>query len=207
MKTKLFLDFDGTVFDTIAYGNLLWDVFVKAGFELDEIESTYKAECLDYKYSPEGHAERLAKLHEYNEVLALSRIERLYGKVKSLIFDDVSKFLGAIDRELYEVDLLSLGDIAFQKKKIKASGLVQYFDNTFVTEKQKWDYLPEIISENERFVIIDDRGDAMEKVSKEFRKAMAIEINRNGGQYDIMEQDNRFNGVKVKSLNQAIKYL
>lgn len=207
MKTKLFIDFDGTLFNTEGFRNLIFEVFTKAGFEMDEIVATYQAECLDYKYDIDGQLERLAKIKSFDIELARKRLEKVYARVPDEIFADVKKGLESIDRDRYEVNLLTLGDIAFQKKKVECSGLLKYFDAKYYCENQKWLYLDERVNESERFVVMDDRGDALEKIAKKFKKSLCLQVAR--GAVDILDSvaGSHFSGIKVKTLTQALKYL
>ena len=44
-KTKIFIDFDGTIFNTELFRNRIFDVFEAAGFTDAQILREYKAEC------------------------------------------------------------------------------------------------------------------------------------------------------------------
>ena len=59
----------------------------------------------------------------------------------------------------------------------------------------------------EHFIIIDDRGDTMEKIAKKYKRSLPIEINRKKDPTDPMEGNNGFKGIVVKNLKQAEKYL
>ena len=207
MKIKLFVDFDGTVFDTLGFKKRLFEIFTKAGFSHDEIEKTYNAECLDYKYSPLNNLKRLAKIHDFDIKKAKERLKKLYLEVPKYVFSDVHEFLSQINKKKYELNLLTLGDKEFQKEKFDHSALEKYFNNLYYTEIQKWDYFKGLVKENDRFIIIDDRGDTMEMISKKYKQSLPIEINRQEESSDDMESSNNFDGIKVKNLKQAIKYL
>lgn len=207
MKTKLFIDFDGTIFNTEGFKTLVFEVFTKAGFEMDDIEATYRSECLDYKYDIESQMRRLAEIHSFDIELARGRLEKIYNKVPEEIFPDVKDGLLKIDRNNYEVNLLTLGDPGFQKKKAKHSGLLKYFDQGYYCDIQKWLYLDGLVNQNERFVMIDDRGDALEKIAKKFKKSLCIQMARASIDRLDSAAASPFSGIKVKSLTQALKYL
>jgi len=209
MKIKLFIDFDGTIFDTAGFKKEIQGIFVRAGYNDADIQKAYVASSMDYCYSIEEHFERLQKIKKINPKLTLARVGDVYKKTKKYIFDDVEEFLKNIDREKYEVILFTLGNVNFQKMKFASAGLNKYFDDAIYTPVQKWDYLSDkkIVEPNEGFVIIDDRGDTMEKISKKFRKSLAIEINRRDKNSDIMEGESSYKGIQVKNFKQAEKYL
>lgn len=206
-KTKIFIDFDATLFDTGKLKKELFSVLRKAGFSDEEILLTYKAECKDYLYSPKGQVERLKKVRNFDFESVISQIEKLYEKVSSWLYNDTIGFLKNINREKFEVNLLTLGDISFQKKKVESAGIKKLFDNIYYCAEQKWDFLKGLVDRNEKFFVIDDRGDALEKINHCFPDAFCIEINRLQDPLDMMEAASNHKGATVQALAQAEKYL
>jgi hypothetical protein len=207
MKTKLFIDFDGTLFDTKCYKAKIFAVFLELGFSEEEIEKSYYDECQGYLYNPKRQAKRLDDIKHFNLDLAKQKLDALHNSVQECIFPDSEDFLKTINREKYEVVLLTLGDEEFQRSKFENSGLEKYFDKTLYPTIQKWDYLEDIVKENEKFIIIDDRGDTCAKISTGFVNVTAIEINRKTTALDPMEPKDEFGGIKVNNLDEANKYL
>ena len=62
-KIKIFMDFDGTLFDTSQFRDRIFDTFLKAGYQLQDIKTARMLESMDYKYDPLRHLERLQKLN------------------------------------------------------------------------------------------------------------------------------------------------
>jgi len=209
MKTKLFVDFDGTIFNTLALRKKMFEVFTMSGFDETEIKNTYAAESLDFKYSPEGQWQRLRKIHEFDEEKAKIRMDKLIKSSNQFLFDDFAEFVNKIDREKYELTLFTLGDINFQKDKIKNSGVVSFFDNVYYCEIQKWDFLEDIVEINEKFIIIDDRADVAERIGKKFKRSFPIFIDRSEKDLDdpALSSNSDYSGISVKNLKQAGQYL
>lgn len=209
MKTKLFIDFDGTIFSTSRFKRDIFHLFKKAGYSEQEIEKTYWEECRDYKYSIEGNLRRLEKIRGYNKEKIDPLLEKIYRKVKKYVYKDTKTFLRKIDREKYKVNLLSLGDIGFQRLKVDHSGLVDLFQDIFITDQQKWLYLKNLLEQDEKFIIIDDRADTTEKIKAIFPNSNSIRILRKD--YDRNDPYVNLqcpNGVtQVENLKQALKYL
>ena len=209
MKTKLFIDFDGTLFNTEAFKEKLYAIFVMAGFEPEEIESTYKAECLDYLYSPLDQMERLLKIHEFNIEMAKVRLKKLIDTASSFLFSDDISYIKNIDHNIFELSLLTLGDIDFQKQKVQHSGIEKYFDHIYYCERQKWDFLDSLAKADEKFIIIDDRPDTLKEIGKKFKRSFPILMTRPEHDNDdpILAQHNDFSGISVKNMKQAVSYL
>lgn len=209
MKTKLFIDFDGTIFNTQAFRDKMFEIFTMAGFTEDEIKNTYAAESLDFLYSADGQLTRLEKVHDYNVEKAKMRMDKLIKTSFAFLFDDFAEFIKKVDREKYLLNLITLGEVLFQTKKVEASHIVSFFDNIYYCEKQKWDYLDELVELNEKFIIIDDRADTMEKIAKKFKRSFPILMNRSQKDLDdpYLSHQPDFSGIKVKNLKQAAHYL
>lgn len=208
MKTKLFVDFDGTMFDTAGFKEAMFQVFLKAGFSRNELLAAYQAECLDYKYSIAGLTERLKKVRDFNISLTQARIEKLFRDVPRYIYDDTEKFLQSVDKSKYELILITLGDTNFQHKKVENSKLEKYFDQVLYTEIQKWDYLENIVKKDERFILVDDRSDTIHQVGLEFPKALALQMNRRDEDRDDPARNGRiYKNLSVRDFKQVASYL
>lgn len=207
MKTKLFIDFDGTLFDTRHLKIELFNAFRSMGFAEDQIELTYKKACEDYIYSPIEQLQLLQNFKKCDIQEAIEKLEELYKKVPNYLFKDSVDFLKNLDREKYEVNLLTLGDEDFQKKKVDSSGITKYFDNIYYCRDQKWIFLKTLVDLEEKFFIIDDRGDALFKISKDFKNSIPIEINYSKKPIDIMEKPSSYDGLSIKNIVEATQYL
>jgi len=208
MKIKLFIDFDGTLFDTSKFKRGMFDIFEKAGFTSDQVLTAYQAECLDAKFSITGLIERLKKDQKFNVSLAEARVSDLYAQAAKMVYEDTEEFLQKIDRNRYQIIMLTLGDPSFQHKKVENSGLEKYFDEILYTELQKWDYLDRIVKKNEKFVIVDDRADAISKIAKKFPNSLALYIDRKSADKDDPVR-NASGDVRLhtKNFHQVMMYL
>lgn len=209
VKTKIFIDFDGTIFNTLAFRDKMFEVFTMAGFSEEEIKNTYAAESLDYTYSPEGQFERLKKIHEFDVSRARLRMDKHINSSPAYLFDDFVPFIKNLNREEYEVDLITLGDIDFQKAKVINSGIVSSFDNVYYCDIQKDIFLSDIVDLNEKFIIVDNRADALEKIAKKYKRSFPIFIDRVQKDLDdpALLNQVKFTGISVKSMKQAAQYL
>ena len=208
MKTKLFVDFDGTMFDTSGFKEAIQEVFGKVGFSEADFLRVYQAECLNYKFSIEGLTERLKKIHDFNLSLTCARINKLFSEVSRYIYDDVEPFLELVDRSKYELTLLTLGDPSFQRNKVNNSGLEKYFSKILYTEIQKWDYLKKIVNRDEKFILIDDRSDTVHQISLNFPKALALEMERtNEDKDDPARNGHIYRNLAVRNFKQVASYI
>ncbi|MFA5927390.1 MAG: HAD family hydrolase [Patescibacteria group bacterium] len=202
MKTKIFIDFDGTIFDTDSFKALIWSTLAKSGFSYSNIEKAYEIACSDYRYSPVKQLDLLSEMELGDRATAHYLLQRLYHQAKDMIFEDAIQFLRAVDREKFGLYLLSMGDKDFQRVKIVSSSISHYFDNVYLTDEQKWLYLDELVGQSDPFIFIDDRGDSVQNVAKKFANSLAIEINRIGQQSDPMEPTVEFGNIAISNFTQ-----
>lgn len=207
MKIKLFVDFDGTLFDTSLFKEKLFEIFKLTGATDDEIMHCYNSECLDFKYSPFSNLEKLYQLKQFDIEAARRDINELCSESYKYVYADSDHFLSEIDRNQYELNLLTLGDIEFQRSKVENSKLTKHFNNIYYCENQKWDFIEKLVDQNEKFIIIDDRGDTAEKIKAKFKRSMPIMIDRFDRIEDNYTPKDNFQGLTIKNLKQAIQYL
>lgn len=207
LRTRIFIDFDATLFSTPTFKLDLFEFYRNAGYAEQEVQECYEQECADYKYSIKGNLERLEKMHPYDQEKVNILMSELYKKVPEYLYDDSVEFLRSIDRNKYEVNLLSLGDIEFQSEKINHSGLAGLFDNVLITEQQKWDFLEDKVGEREKFFIIDDRADTAKEIKQKFPASIPIRIVREDINRDDPYFGGGFEGIQIRGLMEAIEYL
>ena len=203
-KQKLIIDFDGTMFDTEAFRIETASLFKRMGYNEEQIQLTYQAECLSYLYSPFGQLKRLQLIKASNQNLAEARFKNLYENSYKYVFPDTIQFLKDMKFKEYELILLTLGDVAFQKAKVENSSLGRFFDKILYCDIQKWLYLPKIMDKSDKFIFIDDRADTIDRIGKVFPNSFAIRIDRYKRATIDLNYDSQ---IKVKNLEQASKLL
>lgn len=205
---KLFIDFDGVLFDSEKFRNDLISQVEKSGFSRQEVYDAYNAECFDGNYLPADHLARLEKIRRFNLRLAETRIESLVTNAKKYLFSDVDESLKTISKlPDSQLEMISLGHPKFQPRKIKKTAIGKYFQKLHFTAVPKVEYLQSVVKANEKFIIVDDRGDALEEIVKKFPKAIAIEMRRAKEVHDPAERPSNFRGPKITNLKQLIRIL
>ena len=205
---KLFIDFDGVLFNSKSFRNDLISEIQKSGFSFQEVSDTYNAECLDGNYLPMDHLLRLKGIKDFNIRLAEARIENLVTNCSKYLYADVADSLKLISKlKNYTVELITLGHPEYQPRKVKLSGIAKYFKEIHYTSRPKVEYLVEVMEKNDKFMIVDDRGDTLESVSKVFPKVSAIEMRREETVHDPAEMPSHFSGPKITNLKQLIEIL
>lgn len=208
MKEKIFIDLDGTVIDTAKFRDQIFAVFLRQGFTLETLVAAYRTECLNYNFSLKKYTDILYRKKKFNISLLNARIDFLFQSIPKLIFPDVLDFIYKVDKSKFELILLTLGNPEFQKLKFENSGLTRYFDKVYYCEEQKWIFLDSIVGKNERFILLDDRGDTVDLVRKRFPGALAIEVDRKSKDCDDPAIGKKeFGNIKVKDFAQVARYI
>ncbi|MBT9169276.1 MAG: hypothetical protein DDT19_02632 [Syntrophomonadaceae bacterium] len=173
---KIFIDFDGVIFNTELFKQQLIKCFFEAGVLKKDFEKSHQYfENQKIPYSAIKHLKFLKKFlkrkysykndRSYSCILKL--VEKLFKNLRIYVFKDVEKFLKSFSKnDLY---LLSYGDLNFQKQKIKGAGIFSYFKRIIVTNKSKAKIIKEIIkkdklSKSEKIIFIDDKLQFIEEV-------------------------------------------
>lgn len=205
--TKLFIDFDGVLFNSKKFKSDLLSEIAKSGFSKEEVNDTYIAECLDGNYLPKDQLERLLKIKKFNMSLAEARIENILKQSEKYLFADVVESLKAIKKLPYDTSLITLGHPDFQPRKVQITKIDKLFSHVHYTSEPKVDYLLDLLDKKEKFIIVDDRGDTLEEINKKFPQALAIEMRREQDTHDPAERPSHFSGPKITNLKQLIEIL
>src|SRR3989344_1350984 len=179
MKTKLFIDFDDTLFDRNTFRQRLISLIKKQGFSDKEVEDGYKAVYKNNGY--DGVWTHLEYLHKKVRPIdlekATSDVDSLFLEAKKLLFPDALKFLRQIDRKKYEVNLITVGGLEFQKEKVKACEILSVFDNCYFTTEEKADMLAKLVGDK-FFILLEDKDEKIKSVRKRFPRALVIKAEK-----------------------------
>lgn len=158
---KIFIDFDGVIFDTELFKKRLSKIFLKSGVSKEIFKESYQQlKKQRILYSPLRHLEFLAKDKNIDSKKILVDLEKLLKNLRPYVFNDAKIFLKHFPKNnLY---LLSYGDLKFQKQKIKATGVSKYFKRVIVVNDNKLKIIKKIarkdrFKKGERIVFIDDK--------------------------------------------------
>lgn len=184
-KTKLFIDFDDTLFNRNLFARRLFDILGR--FQLTEVEKmeSYKAV---YKAGYAGilpHLEKLAELYpgkvsqEKFEEAKKGAMEFLSGNnLRQYLFPEAEKFLAGIDREKYDVFLITVGGVEFQKAKVEGSGVAKFFDSAHLIYTDaigKDEALSQLVGKDEEFVLLDDKQSTLDTVKEKFPNSVVVQ--------------------------------
>jgi len=160
VKTKVFIDLDDTLLNTLALKRAIAELCASFGFDHSEIISAYNLAREDY--TVEQHLKILSETtgKSYDESRARSLIGSLKSKLKDFLFAETEIFLSSLDRQQFEYYLFTFGNPDFQSWKIEGSGLSSYFDEEHtlkISHEGKAHELHDIVGDSENFLMIDDK--------------------------------------------------
>lgn len=129
---KIYLDFDGTLFNTDKFYQDYLNLFQEYGLDEDLINNIKLKLFKTTKFNLDILTNYLVK--EYNlDNNILLKVNNLYNS--SYVFKDVIPFLEK--NKNLEINLLTYGEYNYQLKKIKGSNLKKYFKDIIITDKDK----------------------------------------------------------------------
>ncbi|MBD3310996.1 MAG: HAD hydrolase-like protein [Candidatus Magasanikbacteria bacterium] len=154
------LDFDHTLYDTHLLSKSMKSVFLSYDILLDDFEKSYKlaiyGENGNYvNYTFERQLKILKKIgysFDYNGVL--DKLDALLEENR--LFDDTIDFLEFIKNLGLKNILLTAGNDKFQKKKIEAVGISDYFDDIKFVHNGKEKLVKSFFSPQNKLFFIND---------------------------------------------------
>lgn len=129
---KIYIDFDGTLFNSSKLYYKFIDIFTKQNLKKEELKIIINKTYKDTK-NFDIVAEFLINKYNLNSNI-LEKVNKLYAE--DLVFKDVIPFLEKYYQK-YDLILLTLGSKKYQKKKINSSNLSKYFKDIIITNSDK----------------------------------------------------------------------
>ncbi|HMB65857.1 MAG TPA: HAD family hydrolase [Patescibacteria group bacterium] len=164
----IFFDFDDTLFDREKFISALTK---ELGISQEEFLKDYNRHFKDRG--------RPYSLKKHLEFLGGSRRERgldhFFRDLSAFVYPESYQLLQESRRQADKLILLSYGDEEMQSKKIRGSGLTEYFDKIIVTS-DKAESLKEWYSEKERIIFINDKSEENERIKNLFPGLEIIKI-------------------------------
>ncbi len=134
-----YLDFDYTLFDTHAFREELYKILEQNG-----LDKTYLALTPEQK----NNEQKLLNIRELFTNLSISKnipiesflvpLDELYSRCEEFVYDDTVEFLKYLKSKNHKLFILTWGEKEFQKEKIKASKLYDFFDEIIYAEQLKY---------------------------------------------------------------------
>lgn len=185
-KIKYFIDFDDTIFNTNLFGHRLFAFLKALGFSEDERIGSYTA-VYDAGYAGiMAHLDKLAELHpnklspEDLEKAKAGVGEYLQNSLDKYLFPQTLEFLCNIDKEKYDIYLITVGNTDFQKAKVEGSEVANYFDPSHIIYTDtidKDEVLSEYVGKDEHFILLDDKQRTLDKIKEKFLSSLVVQAN------------------------------
>lgn len=128
---KIYIDFDGTLFNTDKFYQDYLVILNKYNISSFEIEKMKKELFTNRRFNIDILTDYI--ISKYNIKNLKQEVESLYNN--SYVFEDVIPFLEKYKN--YNLILLTLGDIDYQNRKIESSNLSKYFQDIIITDGDK----------------------------------------------------------------------
>jgi FMN phosphatase YigB (HAD superfamily) len=201
---KIFLDFDGVIFNTELFKKRLAAIFPRNGVSQKDFKASYRRiKKKELSYSPFNHIKYLANNKEIDSKKISSDLRKLLINLKPFVFDEAKKFLKRFSKnDLY---LISYGDLDFQRKKIRNSQISNFFKRIVITDADKGKIIKNIAKKDkfkkeEAVIFIDDKAKHIKEARQ--RNVITFQITR-PGQQRLRAAD--FNARNLKAVEKFIK--
>lgn len=172
---KIYIDFDGTIYNTTKLNNNFITIFSKYNIDekyIKKLMHNYKNyDTLANKIILDNNLDKSI----YNELF------NLYSR--DLVYKDIVPFLKKYHKKYYLV-LLTIGNKTYQEKKINSSNLKKYFKEIIITNKDKSKLNIDYINS----IFIDNNPNELKKFYNS-NATKLIRIKRNDDKYSKLNLD------------------
>lgn len=170
---KIYLDFDGTIYNSTKLYNEFINIFIKHNINKDYLENIIK----EYYQKEKNYIILAKKIIKDNnlDISILNEINNLHSN--KLLFKDVIPFLEKYYKK-YDLILLTLGNKEYQLKKINSINITKYFKDIIITNKDK----SKLNIDYQKGIFIDNNPLELEKFYKSKAKYL-IRIKRKTDKY------------------------
>lgn len=195
---KIYIDFDGTLYNTNELYKRFIKLFEKYNFSELEIQELMKQEPYKTHKSFDMLAHKIIKEYNLNEKIILKELDNIYSD--DLVYNDIIPFLEKYSKK-YELILLTLGNILYQQRKIDSSKLNKYFKDIIITNKDK----SKLDIDYTKGIFIDNNPKELEKFYNS-KATYLIRIKRENDNFSKLELNIK-NISEYNSFNEIGKYL
>lgn len=192
-KVTAYVDFDGTLYDTYRMVAVCVEIFTDVFRDREAV--LYMRSVLQerHAYSFEAHAEGLG-IHGSDRGDLLGRLNDVVSKGQSYLFPDAMESLTRL-RSFANVVLITRGVASYQLRKVRGSGLIDFFDDMLFVEGSEC-VKGEFIRQHEQSVVkhvyfADDRSRELCEAKEAFPSIMLRRIMYSGHQVEPHPRDGR----------------
>ncbi|MEA1926331.1 MAG: HAD hydrolase-like protein [Patescibacteria group bacterium] len=209
----VFVDFDDTIFNTKKFKRDYISLFEKEGITKREFDDSYYLDGIKREneemirmYDVDAQLKKLESVKGRDLKGLASQIDRFMKDTQKYVFEDFYKFVGNFSND--QLILISFGSRSFQTRKIRSSGVLNYFSKIVVTGGSKSEYVNDIVKEREKekIIFLDDRCDQITNVVQCVRSIVPIRIKRKEGRYSSVKTPKTIR-YEACSLDEALKIM
>ena len=199
---KIILDFDNTIFNTLLMLNEFLKVFQEAGFTEEKFWNNYeKTKEKIGGFDQKVFIDLLGDSSFFDKKKTKEKMDSILSRASNFIYPDFADFAKSFNKR--DLMLLSYGVTDFQKRKIEKSKIASMLNEIIITSKSK-DKSFKIIRQKyqgEKLFFIEDNGEQIDRVKKEFPEVIALKMKR--PQYQYIEIKSKLANCIIKNLYEA----
>ncbi|MDP3245327.1 MAG: HAD family hydrolase [bacterium] len=185
------LDFDYTLFDVSVFKKALSKSVKKLGIKQDLWQETYKKTLEQHKeacnYDVKKHSHLLGQMVAVDSFLIENEMRQVLARSQDFLYPDTEDFLRYLKNRGSKIVLLTLGNIAWQKKKIKDLKIKKYFDKFIFTARHKRHLKLKFNGSPRDWIFVNDNPREIQEMRPLFPKSVFLRLKRHGGKKFLSE--------------------
>lgn len=203
-------DFDHTIFNASAFKKALSQSVRKFGISKKFWQETYK-EIVEksqegYDYDVKEHSFLLGQGIGKDSRLLEKEMRRIVAQSHDFVYRDTEPFLRYFKSRKTTIVLLTLGNVAWQKEKIKGLKIKKYFDKFIFTARHKKYLKLNLADTPQSWVFINDNPREIKELMPLFSKSIFLRLKRRGGKKFLPEEE-ELNIPTFSNLSKLEKYI
>ena len=196
---KVYIDFDGTLFDTDKYNKDTKKVFNKYGITNGMFHNAYqelfgKSKLFNLNIITDYLVDKYHISQKIYEEISVV-------KNNDYVYPEIIKCLEELNSLGFKLYILTYGDTLFQREKIEYSNLSKYFKDIIITEQDK----TSLNLDYNNSIFIDNNPNETEMFHNACSK-IVIRIKRNGEKYST-QQTNVSGIFEFENFNQIVDFM
>ena len=183
----IIFDFDHTLFDMMAMHEALFGAVRKLGINREQYDEAYLAVTHWKMFTPQAFAHRLHKVGGLDVGQVLAALQSVAERSDEFLYPDSAETIKRLNDAGHEVSILTWGDEAWQRAKVRHAGLEPYCRNVFCLSKPKHEFLLTWCPPNRSAILVDDKPAEMKPMQEHKLPMRLVRMRRGNAKYSDQE--------------------
>lgn len=201
----IIFDFDHTIFDMMAMHEALYASIHKLGVSRAVYDDAYLAVTHWKMFTPQAFAHRLQKEAGLDPAKALEAMQSVAARSRDFLYPDAESGMRKLHEAGHELYILTWGDEAWQRGKVRHSGLEPLCKGVFCFSLSKQEFLKGWLKPGAQAMLVDDKPAEIKAVQDAKLPMRFVRMRRANAKY--ADQETPHGVTEVRDMQQLLALL